>query len=188
VIRYLQGTIDLTLTLSGEASRYIKWWIDASFANHVDMKGHSGGTMSIANGCIYITSVKQKRVTRSSTESEVVGVYNVLPQAIWTMNFIKEQGFCDYKTKIYQDNKSAILLEVNGRQSSIKRTCNMNLRYFFINDFIKNGDISEHCDTNNMLADYFTKPLQGKTFLKLRDDKMNIDPNDKYHANYRSVL
>jgi hypothetical protein len=74
VIKYLQGTIDLTLTLSGEASGYIKWWIDASFASHVDMKGHSGGTMSIGNECIYSTTVKQKLVTRSSTESEVVGV------------------------------------------------------------------------------------------------------------------
>jgi hypothetical protein len=65
----------------------------------------------------------------------------------------------------------------------------MNLRYFFINDYIKNGGISiEHCDTNNMLGDYFTKPLQGKTFLKLRNDMMNLDPNDKYHSNHRSVL
>jgi hypothetical protein len=52
------------------------------------MKGHSGGTMSIGNGCIYSTSVKQKLVTRSSTMIEVVGVYDVLPQAIWKMNFI----------------------------------------------------------------------------------------------------
>ena len=65
----------------------------------------------------------------------------------------------------------------------------MNLRYFFINDYIKYGDISiEHCDTNNMLGDYFTKPLQGKTFLKLRDVLMNFDPNDKFHSNHRSVL
>ena len=65
----------------------------------------------------------------------------------------------------------------------------MNLRYFFINDYIKNGDISiEPCDTNNMLGDYFTKPLQGKTFFKLRNDIMNLDPNDKYHSNHRSVL
>jgi hypothetical protein len=153
------------------------------------MKGHSGAAMSIGSGCIYSTSVKQKLVTRSSTESEVVGVYDVLPQAIWTMNFIKEQGYHDFKTIIYQDNKSAILLEVNGRQSSTKRTRHMNLRYFFISDYIKNGDISiEYCDTNNMLADYFTKPLQGKIFLKLRNDIMNLDLNDKYHSNHRSVL
>ena len=65
----------------------------------------------------------------------------------------------------------------------------MNLRYFFIKDYIKDGDISiEHCDTNNMLGDYFTKPLQGKIFFKMRNDIMNIDPYDKYHSNHRSVL
>jgi hypothetical protein len=73
-MKYLQGTVDLTLTLSREHNGDIKWWIDAFFANHTDMKGHSGGTMSIGNGWIYSTSVKQKLVSRISTESEVIGV------------------------------------------------------------------------------------------------------------------
>jgi hypothetical protein len=65
----------------------------------------------------------------------------------------------------------------------------MYLRYFFIKDCIKDCDISiEHCDTNNMLGDYFTKPLQGKTFSKRQNDAMRLDPNDKNHSNHRSVL
>jgi hypothetical protein len=76
VIAYLQGT------LSREVNGDIKWWIDASFANHTDMKGHSGGTVSFGNVCIHSTSVKQKLDTRSSTESEVVGVYNALLQVM----------------------------------------------------------------------------------------------------------
>ena len=40
-----------------------------------------------------------------------------------------------------------------------------------------------------MLADYFTKPLQGALFYKLRDRIMNIDPSSEYHSSaHRSVL
>ena len=42
-----------------------------------------------------------------------------------------------------------------------------------------------------MIADFFTKPLQGATFRKLQDHVMNIHPTSKYHSNQlgdRSVL
>jgi hypothetical protein len=28
----------------------IKWWIDTSFTMHLDMKSHTGGTMSLVKG------------------------------------------------------------------------------------------------------------------------------------------
>ena len=50
-------------------------------------------------------------------------------------------------------------------------------------------DISiEHCPTEDMVADYFTKPLQGRLFYKLRDLVMNIGPSSKYSSAQRSVL
>jgi hypothetical protein len=40
-----------------------------------------------------------------------------------------------------------------------------------------------------MLADYFTKPLQGAQFKVLRDRIMNVNPSDaNTHPDYRSVL
>ena len=65
---------------------------------------------------------------------------------------------------MYQDNQSAILLENNGKKSSSKRTRHINIRYYFITDRIKNGKLEiEYCPTDDMVADYFTKPLQGKS-------------------------
>ena len=46
VIKYLHGTLDLPLKLSGDGTGIIRWWIDASFGVHADMKGHTGGTLS----------------------------------------------------------------------------------------------------------------------------------------------
>ena len=69
---------------------------------------------------------------------------------------------------VYQDNQSAMLLENNGRGSSSKRTRHINIRYFFVTDRIKEGEMRvEYCPTGDMVADYFTKPLQGSLFRKM---------------------
>ena len=114
MIRYLHGTKDLILTLWANNDGIVRWWIDASYAVHEDMKGHTGATLSLGKGGIYNGSWKQKMVPRSSTESELIGVYDVLPQVLWTKKFVEEQGWKDSTTVVYQDNTSSILLERNG--------------------------------------------------------------------------
>jgi hypothetical protein len=47
----------------------------------------------------------------------------------------------------------------------------LNIRYFFITDQVEKGKAQiEHCGTNNMVGDFFTKPLQGKKFQRFRND------------------
>jgi hypothetical protein len=168
VMKYLQNTFDLTLRLGSNSNGIVKWWVDVSFATHDNMRSHTGGTLSLGEGCVYSTSGVQKLVTRSSTESELVGVHDVMPQIIWTKNFLEEQGFKISENILHQDNKSTILLAENGRSSSTKRTRHINLQYFFIKDQIDRKEVQlEYCPTEEMLADYFTKPIQGTLFLKL---------------------
>jgi hypothetical protein len=188
-MKYLRATIDMPLTLAADDDGKIRWWVDASFAIHPDMKGHTGATMSMGKGSIYSHSGKQKLVTRSSTESEIVGVHDSMPLMLWTGLFLKSQGLKVDETLLYQDNLSAILLEKNGKQSSSKRTRHMNIRYFHIKDRVDSKEMTiQHCPTADMLADFFTKPLQGRLFYKLRDQIMNLDSNSLYHSNHRSVL
>jgi hypothetical protein len=192
VVKYLHSTVDMPLVLTADDSGQIRWWVDASFAVHDDMKSHTGGTMSMGKGSIYSTSTKQKLVTRSSTEAEIVAVHDVMPQLIWTGHFLTEQGFNINESILYQDNTSSILIEKNGRSSSTKRTRHMNIRYFFIKDQVDSKRVKiEHCPTAEMIADFFTKPLQGAPFRKLRDHIMNVAPSSIYHSNnsgHRSVL
>jgi hypothetical protein len=143
----------------------------------------------MGKGSVFTTANKQKLVTRSLTECEVVGVHEVMPQLLWTTQFLQEQGFDINDTILYQDNTSSILLEKNGRSSSSKRTRHMNIRYFFVKDQVASKELSiEHCPTEDMVADYFTKALQGRLFYKLRDLVMNIGPSSKYSSAQRSVL
>jgi hypothetical protein len=122
VIKYLWGTPKLALTLEGDDARIVKWWVDASFAVHPDMKSHTGGTLSLGKGSVYATSTRQKLNTKSSTEAELVGVNNVMPLTLWTQYFLDAQGYSVCENKVFQDNQSAILLEKNGRRSSSRRT------------------------------------------------------------------
>ena len=99
--------------------------------------------------------------TRSSTESEVVAVNVIMPQVLWTNYFMQAQGYGSKNTIVYQDNKSAILLEKNGKMSSSKRTKHINIRYFFITDRVEKGEVTiKYCPTDDMIAGFFTKPLQ----------------------------
>ena len=59
------------------------------------------------------TSTKQKLNTKSSTETEVVGVDDLMPSVLWTRLFLKAQDYEVNKSIVFQDNKSAILLEKN---------------------------------------------------------------------------
>jgi hypothetical protein len=145
--------------------------------------------MTMGKGATYGTSSRQKLNTRSSTEAETVGLHDMLPQIIWTRNFLEEQGYGIKNSIVHQDNKSTILLAENGRASCSKRTRHINIRYFFITDRIKAGDLAvEYCPTGDMVADYFTKPLQGSLFKKMRNLIMNIDPSEATRWDHRSVL
>ena len=174
MMHYLRGTADLPLVLQGDGSGIIQWWADGSHAVHSNMRGQTGGCMSLGKGMIYNTSSKQKLNTRSSTETELVAADDVMPMLLWTNLFLHAQGFNLDRTILYQDNQSAILLENNGAKSSSKRTRHLNIRFYFITDRIANGDLTiKYCPTDEMPADYFTKPLQGNLFVKFRNLIMN---------------
>ena len=71
-----------------------------------------------------------------------------------------------------------MLLEQNGRASSGGRTRHINIRYFFVTDHIKQRELRiEYCPTGEMVANFFTKPLQGSLFRKLRGIILNLPTN-----------
>jgi hypothetical protein len=166
------------LTLEAGDTSILRWWIDASFATHADMKSHTGVMLTLGKGAAYAASTKQKLNTKSSTESEVVGVLDDgMPQVLWTRYFLEAQGgYVINESIINQDNQSSMLLENNGRASSSKRTRHIHIHYFFVTDRVADGDVKiQYCPTRVMIADYFNKPLQGSALRQFRDQILNID-------------
>ena len=74
-----------------------------------------------------------------------------------------------------QDNMSTMLLAKNGRGSVGKRSRHINARFFWMVDRIEQGELElQHCPTEQMLSDFYTKPLQGGKFIEFRDAILNI--------------
>jgi hypothetical protein len=131
------------------------------------MRGHTGGGLTMGTGFPIIGSWKQKLNTRSLTESKIVGVDNMMPLILWTHYFLIAQGYQVNDNVVYQDNRSVILLERNGKASSSKRTKHINVLYFFVMDRVAKGKIClEWCPTGDMVVDFMTKPLQGTNFKR----------------------
>jgi len=170
LVEYLRSTRELPLTLAADGTGVLSWYVDASFAVHPDMKGHSGGAMTMGTGFPLDKSTKHRLNTRSSTESEIVAVDDLIPQILWVRLFLKAQGFTVSDNILYQDNKSAMLLETNGRASSSKRTRHIEIRYYYVANRVAKGDLRVvWCPTDEMIADFLMKPLQGKVFVKFWD-------------------
>jgi hypothetical protein len=68
----------------------------------------------MGKGVLYSKSSKQKINVKSSTEAELVGASDFLPQTIWTRCFIESQGYTVDDSVFFQDNMSAMKMERNG--------------------------------------------------------------------------
>ena len=122
VLKYLKGTLYLKLRLTVDNLSCAHWKVDASHGVHWDGKGQTDAGMTFGKGALIAFSRKQKDNTKSSTESEIVGVDDAILTVLWVLYFVQEQGYAMSHATIYQDNKSAILLETNGKISISKRT------------------------------------------------------------------
>ena len=117
--------------------------------------------MSLGRGVIMCKSTKQKLNTKSSTEAEVVGASDYLPNTIWAKLFLEAQGYEIKENYFAQDNQSAMKLEQNGRKSCGQKSRHIDIRYFFMKDRVETENITiVYCPTEEMLADFFTKPLK----------------------------
>ena len=68
-INYIRATRGMELTLEEESMDTIRWWIDAEYGMHQDLKGHSGGMMSPGK-CASASKLSRHSInSRSSTES-----------------------------------------------------------------------------------------------------------------------
>ena len=138
--------------------------------------------MYMGKGEVYYASSKQELYTKSSTEVELVGVDDLMPQILWTRYFLEAQGFKVLYNIIYQDNQRSMKLEKHGRASSGNRTRRINICYFFVTVRIQANEMKVgYCPMEIIVSDFYTKPLQGKLFRLFRNMILNL--NDEYAQN-----
>jgi hypothetical protein len=180
VLSFLKGTINDVLKLEADDSNTLTWYIDVVFVVHAYMKSHTGAAFTMGKGAIMSSSTKQKVNSRSSTESELIGADDKIAKILWTKRFLEWQEFMVKLNIIYQDNTGTIKLEENGKGSSGKRKRHFDIKYFYVTDLVGRNEVKiEYCSTDDMIADYNTKPVVGRKFTLFRDRIMNL--SSKHH-------
>ena len=169
IFRYLKRTADYGLLYKADGSTDCVGYSDADWAGDLDdRKSTSGYVFLSAEGAILWGSKKQSCVALSTAEAEYIALSMATQESTWLNTLMSQIGAInDHEyTVIFEDNQSTICL-ANGQGS--KRSKHIDIKYHFIQDKIANGEIIvQYCDTNDMIADIFTKPLAKDKFNKLR--------------------
>jgi Reverse transcriptase (RNA-dependent DNA polymerase) len=155
ILSYLLNSQHQKLILRIGDRLELKAYVDASFGLYEDGKSVTGVAISLGGASIYIKSGKQKIVTRSSTEAELVGISDALSQILWTREFLLALGLTLGPATVYQDNKSTIFLANKGRSTS-ERSRHIKIRYFFHH--------TRHFILQSHGTIYFSKPNLQRAF------------------------
>ena len=113
---------------------------------------------------------------------------------LWSLYFIRAQGWDVEHIELHQDNVSAQLLEINGKFSSSSKTKHIKAHIFYVKDKVGDGNVViRDCPTEVMWADIQTKPKQGTIFKVMRSVLMNcpvdyIDETDPRSKQGPSIL
>ncbi|KAL5545314.1 hypothetical protein UlMin_009098 [Ulmus minor] len=115
ILRYLKGTIDLSLFYSASNDYKLGGYSDSDSGGDIDdRKSTSGFVFFMGDTAFTRMSKKQPIVTLSSCEAEYVAATSCVCHAIWLRNLLKELSMTQEEpTKICVDNKSAIALAKN---------------------------------------------------------------------------
>ena len=161
LLGYLLGTRDRGIVLRIGEHMTVRAFIDAAYGVHTSSgKSHTGCAIVLGNaGALFCKSTKQKIVTKSSTEAELVGLSDTATQAIHMRNFVQAQGYEVGPAIIYQDNMSCMALMKRGGPGS-ERSRHINIRHFWLCEKVRDGEvIIEHLGTEKMFANALTKPV-----------------------------
>jgi hypothetical protein len=175
VYRYLNGSKDRVLQFWRGGKVEVSLFVDAAFACHADMKSRTGAVLLCCGCFVAAWTSKQTQNTKSSTESELVGLTDECGWLIWARNWMLEQGYPPMVPVIYQDNTSVVDILKRGPSAQL-RTRHLGIRHHFVGDLIKRDEVKiEYCRTEDMVADMLTKPLIGQQFRKLRDVLVRVN-------------
>lgn len=91
--------------------------------------------------------------------------------------FTETQGYPILENTVCEDNMATMKILKNRRKSCGKQSRHIEIRHYFVKDFMdKNKIILKHYPAALILADFFTKPLQGALFRLFRDVILGLRP------------
>ena len=168
VLRYLRGSVELSLRYSRGGELCPLGSADSAFADDTKTRRSTGGhDFFLCGGPVIWRSGLQKLLTLSTAESEYVQLSNATRDAAWLKTLLLELGIVTPPIVIEEDNTAAIQIASNPITS--QRTKHIDLRYHFVRQAVQLKTIVlKQVPTEEQKSDLHTKPLTKSRFLKLR--------------------
>ncbi|KAL3016515.1 hypothetical protein AAZX31_06G217400 [Glycine max] len=168
ILKYVNGTSDYGIMYCHCSDSMLVGYCDADWAGSADdRKSTSGGCFYLGTNLISWFSKKQNCVSLSTAEAEYIAAESSCSQLVWMKQMLKEYNVEQDVMTLYCDNLSAINISKNPVQHS--RTKHIDIRHHYIRDLVDDKVITlEHVDTEEQIADIFTKALDANQFEKLR--------------------
>lgn len=117
VLTYLSKTKDFVMRFKIGCSVNLSAYIDASFG-HMDGSSRTGVVLYSAEVVIAAWTCKQKLVTKSACESEIVALSDGCTMVLWAREWLIAQGYTNLgPTIIFQDNQGVLSLMSSGRNA-----------------------------------------------------------------------
>ena len=164
LLRYMIGTRHYAICYNGLDLNGLKTFevaSDASFADAEDRKSSFGFCFQLYGGCVHYKAAKQKTVTTSSTEAELLSVSSTVKELMWWIRFYKNIGFeLEEKYSVYCDNQQTIRLLTMEEPKLITKLKHVDIHSHWLRQEIQQGRINiEYLETSLIVADGFTKQL-----------------------------
>jgi hypothetical protein len=172
VLRYLNGTPQLGPTYYTEQGPILVCYVDCAYGVHPDGRSHGGFSLHIGRGNapFFVNSKRQSEcVAVGSMEGEYVCLSSAARKVLEFRYFLEDIEFPQSgPTIIFEDNMSAINLAIAPVIS--RKSRHIHIRHHFIRDCVANQlIIVQHLPTDQMLADFLTKPFGPKKHKQFRD-------------------
>jgi hypothetical protein len=132
-------TINPLLILTSDGLNVVRWYVDTSYGATSNLGSTNKAIMTLGTGNIYNCSRKQKIDTTSSTKTQLVAAKDIMSQMMWNRHFLLAQGNNITHRILYQDNKSNMLLQMNGLASSSCLPLHINMHFLLIKQWIAKG-------------------------------------------------
>jgi hypothetical protein len=175
IMRYLVYTPKFELWYPRGSTFELIGYSDANWKGcKVDRKSTSGTCQFLGRSLVSWASKKQNSVALSTAEAEYIATGHCCARLLWMRQTLRDYGHKLSKVPLLCDNESAIHMAENLVEHS--RTKLIDIWYHFLRDHQQRGDIEiVYINTKDQLADIFTKPLDEKTFSKLRNELNILD-------------
>ena len=165
LLSYLYGSKNLSLSFDKRGCAW-QMFCDSSYADNEDKKSSQGLLFTLFGGAIEWKATKQRTITTSTTEAELLALSSIGSSSYWWKRFFSSINFdTGSKHTVFCDNRQAVRIANSESECIYTKLRHVDIHQLWIRQETSKGDlIVKWIPTSKQKADGFTKLLSKQPF------------------------